>query len=299
MNKLRDKKLGTLVGLAVGDAMGAPYEFLDKSKYTPTKEYNTGGAHNVSIGEWTDDTSMALCLAQSLIDKNGFDPIDQMDKYLKWYLEGYMCTREKCFDIGNSTVKSIIDFEVNSTYYSNTTKINESGNGTIMRLAPIPMLYSFDSDLKTYAKLSSKTTHSSFEASTCAELLAGIINRCYLTMARDDKFLSKDNVLCCLEDKTFLENAKQMKETIPSGYCIDTLEVAIRGFYNFDTFIDGLLYCISLGNDTDTVGAVYGQIAGAYYGLSGIPDYYKENLMQYDKILDIANKLVDLAESNE
>ena len=297
MNKLRDKKLGTLVGLAVGDAMGAPYEFLAKGRYTPTKEYNTGGVHNVSIGEWTDDTSMALCLAQSLIERKCFDPIDQMEKYLNWYTGGYMGTRETCFDIGNSTAKSIIDFEINRTYYSNITRRNESGNGTIMRLAPIPMLYSFDSDLKSYAKLSSKTTHSSFEAATCAELLAGIINRCYLN--KYDKFLSKDDVLSCLEDRTFIENAKQMKETIPSGYCIDTLEVAIRGFYNFDTFIDGLMYCISLGDDTDTVGAVYGQIAGAYYGLSRIPDYYKENLIQYNKILDIANKLVDLSESNE
>jgi ADP-ribosyl-[dinitrogen reductase] hydrolase len=76
MNKLRDKKLGILVGLAVGDDMGAPYEFLAKGRYTPTKEYNTGGVHNVSIGEWTDDTSMALCLAQSLIERKCFDPID-------------------------------------------------------------------------------------------------------------------------------------------------------------------------------------------------------------------------------
>ncbi len=98
--------------------------------------------------------------------------------------------------------------------------------------------------------------------------------------------------------RSTIENAKQMKETTPTGYCIDTLEVAIRGFYNFDTFIDGLMYCISLGDDTDTVGAVYGQIAGAYYGLSGIPDYYKQNLMLYNKILDIGNKLVDLENIN-
>lgn len=289
MNKLRDKKLGTLVGLAVGDAMGAPYEFLDKSRYTPIKEYNTGGAHNVSIGEWTDDTSMALCLAQSLIDCNGFDAKDQMEKYLKWYTEGYMCTRKRCFDIGNSTAKSIIDFELNRNIFSKVTKNDESGNGTIMRLAPIPMLYSGDFMLLEFAKKSSLTTHKSLEASKCAEILAQIIHRCYYN---EDKNYILENS----NELEFISEAKQMKETIPTGYCIDTLEVAIRGFYNFDNFIDGLLYCISLGEDTDTVGAVYGQIAGAYYGLSGIPDYYKENLMQYDKILEIGNKLVDLSE---
>lgn len=289
MNKLRDKKLGTLVGLAVGDAMGAPYEFLDKSRYTPTREYNTGGAHNVSLGEWTDDTSMALCLAQSLIDCNSFDAKDQMEKYLKWYTEGYMSTRGKCFDIGNSTAKSIIDFELNRNIFSKVTKNDESGNGTIMRLAPIPMLWSADFMLLEFAKKSSLTTHKSPEASKCAEILAQIIHRCYYN---EDKnyILENSNAV------KFISEAKQMKETIPTGYCIDTLEVAIRGFYNFDNFIDGLLYCISLGDDTDTVGAVYGQMAGAYYGLSGIPDYYKENLQWYDKILEIGNKLVDLSE---
>lgn len=285
MNKLRDKKLGTLVGLAIGDAMGAPYEFLRKGKYTPTREYNTGGAHNVSLGEWTDDTSMALCLAQSLIDSRGFNALDQMEKYLKWYMEGYMSTRGECFDIGNSTAKSIIDFEINRNIFSKVTKNDESGNGTIMRLAPIPMLYSTDFMLLEFAKKSSLTTHKSPEASICAEILAQIIHRCYYNE-------DKDYILENSNKPEFISEAKQMKETIPTGYCIDTLEVAVRGFYNFDNFIDGLLYCISLGDDTDTVGAVYGQIAGAYYGLSGIPDYYKENLQWYDKILKIGNELI-------
>ena len=301
MNKLKDKKLGTLVGLAVGDAMGAPYEFLAKGRYTPTKEYNTGGVHNVSIGEWTDDTSMALCLAQSLIERKCFDPIDQMEKYLNWYTGGYMGTRETCFDIGNSTVKSIIDFELNRNIFSKVTRNDESGNGTIMRLAPIPMFFTDYIMLLEFAKKSSLTTHKSPEAYKCAILLAEIIRNCYL---ETDKI-------------KILENTKYLKEvlgydlselyvgeegfypTIPTGYCIDTLQCAIQGFLYFDNFVSGLMYCISLGDDTDTVGAVYGQIAGAYYGLSEIPDYYKQNLMQYNKILDIGNKLVDLVEFSE
>ena len=306
MNKLRDKKLGTLVGLAVGDAMGAPYEFLAKGRYTPTKEYNTGGAHNVSIGEWTDDTSMALCLAQSLIERKCFDPIDQMSKYLKWYVEGYMCTRKRCFDIGNATRNAIVDFDKSRCTIA-TTRTGDyktNGNGTIMRLAPIVMMYSGDLYLLEYAKKSSLTTHKGIEAYQCAILLTEIIDNCYnfsdkIAILETTKDILSNNFIKDIVEEHQSSYNEGFYPTIPTGYCIDTLQCAIQGFLYYDNFIDGLMYCISLGDDTDTVGAVYGQIAGAYYGLSGIPDYYKENLMQYDKILDIGNKLVDLSQFKE
>lgn len=299
---IEDKKLGTLIGLAVGDAMGAPYEFKYRSHYTPIREYNTGGAHDVSIGEWTDDTSMALCLAKSLIDKNGFYPIDQMNKYLMWYREGYMCTRKRCFDIGNATRNSIYAFEQSdrSIPYTKTGSQETNGNGTIMRLAPIVMKYAGDKDLLEYAKKSSLTTHRGIKAYNSAMTLASIIDNCY-------KYTNKMQIISTIRDftehdifKTLIEDIGEkhfdptykIPNTIPTGYCIDTLECALKGFMLHDTFIDGLMYCISLGDDTDTVGAVYGQIAGAYYGLSGIPQYYKDNLMQYEKILTIGKELI-------
>ena len=277
--------------------MGAPYEFKNKNSYKPTKEYSIGGVHAVSIGEWTDDTSMALCLAQSIID-TGFDEIDQLNKYLKWYTEGYMCTRDRCFDIGNATRNALIYFDNTDRKIGKTATGNNqtNGNGTIMRLAPIVMKYYNDSNLLDYAKRSSLTTHRGVEAFQCTISLAEIIKNCYKNM----------NKLSILEDvANYDENIKYILEEyhesipngyndiIPTGYCIDTLKCAIKGFLYFDNFIDGLLYVISLGEDTDTVGAVYGQIAGAYYGLSGIPDYYKENLMQYNKILNIAKELIN------
>lgn len=299
MNKLRDKKLGTLVGLAVGDAMGAPYEFLDKSRYTPTREYNTGGAHNVSVGEWTDDTSMALCLAQSLIDCKGFDAKDQMEKYLKWYAEGYMSTRGKCFDIGNATRNAIIEFDNTGRKIRKTKTGNfqTNGNGTIMRLAPIVIKYFEDDKLLDYATNSSLTTHRGIEAHQSACLLAEIIRNCYLETDKIKILENTTNVFNNNFIKDIIEEYHSSCDevfypTIPTGYCIDTLRCAIQGFLYCDNFIDGLLYCISLGDDTDTVGAVYGQIAGAYYGLSGIPDYYRENLQWYDKILEIGNELI-------
>ena len=300
---MKDKKIGTLVGLAVGDAMGAPYEFQYRSHYKATLEYNTGGAHNVRIGEWTDDTSMALCLSQSIIDTKGFFPVHQMNKYLMWYRDGYMCTRKRCFDIGTATRNSIYAFEQSdrSIPYTKTGSDETNGNGTIMRLAPIVMKYSGDKDLLEYAKKSSLTTHRGIDAYNSAMTMASIIDNCY-------KYTDKKKIISDAEDltghgiiNTLLEDmvgnhfdpTYKIPVTIPTGYCIDTLECALKGFMLHDTFIDGLMYCISLGDDTDTVGAVYGQIAGAYYGLSGIPHYYKDNLMMYDLIYDTAVKLIE------
>lgn len=281
-----DKKLGTLIGLAIGDAMGAPYEFMNKNVYIPTKEYAVGGYHNVDLGEYTDDTSMALCLANSLIECKEFDAYNQMEKYSQWYKNGYMSTRKYCFDIGNATRKSIDDFIIHNIAYSEVTKNDESGNGSIMRLAPIPMYYDNYEEMIKYAYLSSKVTHKSDESANSCVILATIIYNCY-------KFNDKDLILSnYFDDFSLIEKAKASTDTVPTGYCKDTLEIAIRGFYNFDNFIDGLMYVISLGEDTDTVGAVYGQIAGAYYGLSQIPNYYKQNLMNYNLIFDIANKLI-------
>lgn len=298
---LNDKKIGTLVGLAVGDAMGAPYEFLGKG-YKVSAEYRRGGVHNVSIGEWTDDTSMALCLAKSLIETEIFDPIDQMSKYLKWYRNGYMSTRDNCFDIGNTTRNAIRAFEhsKNMIPYTNTGTRDSNGNGTIMRLAPIVMKFAGDESLSLLASESSLTTHRGTEAHLCASLMAEIINNCY-------RYTDKYQILLDVKDNTgdkiaenLLKEMVEMKldenyvisDTTPTGYCVDTLECALKGFIMYDNFIDGLLYCISLGDDTDTVGAVYGQIAGAYYGLSGIPGYYKNNLMKYDLIYDTAVELI-------
>lgn len=281
-----DKKLGTLIGLAIGDAMGAPYEFMNKNVYIPTKEYAIGGCHNVDLGEYTDDTSMALCLANSLIECKEFDAYNQMEKYSQWYKNGYMSTRKYCFDIGNATRKSIDDFIINNIAYSKITKNDESGNGSIMRLAPIPMYYDNYEEMIKYAYLSSRVTHKSDESANSCVILATIIYNCY-------KFNDKDLVLSnYFDDFSLIEKAKASTDTVPTGYCKDILEIAIRGFYNFDNFIDGLMYVISLGEDTDTVGAVYGQIAGAYYGLSQIPNYYKQNLMNYNLIFYIANKLI-------
>lgn len=296
---MRDRKLGSLIGLAVGDAKGAPYEFLRPQDYEVPYNYETGGCHDVKIGEYTDDTSMALCLAKSLTECKGFDSHDQMKKYVDWYLNGYMSSRGHCFDIGNTTRNVLTTYNATGLLKRGTGDQYSAGNGTIMRLAPLSMVLGqkIHESGKRYAWESSKLTHKSNDAAICAELLDNILTKCYY-MDDKEKILS-DNIyqnysktVINMYDRVINGSAT----VIPTGYCVSTLEVALDGFIRFDDFDSGLNYVISLGDDTDTVGAVYGQIAGAYYGLSGIGNYYKENLMHYEKILKIGERLLDTFE---
>lgn len=298
----QDNILGTLIGLAVGDALGAPYEFLFPP-YDVDRNYASGGVHRVSPGEWTDDTSMALCLAQSLIDCNGFDPHDQMKKYISWYSDGYYSTRDKCFDIGITVSRALRLYAVSSAPYCGGTDEYSSGNGSLMRLAPIAMYFHSDhKKLIEYAALSSKTTHASELAiDSCvffAQLLAGAINGISKEVLLSPTFVDTSEMRAEIVD---IANGsyKENKHYDPSGFVVHTLEAALMAFYKYDNFEDGLLSLVSLGNDTDTVGAVYGQIAGAFYGYKGIPSRWRDNLMMHDTIYDVGVQLSTLSPPND
>ena len=137
--QLIERYRGSLLGLAVGDALGVPLEFRVPGSFTPIDDMVAGGTFEVMVGQWTDDTSMALCLAQSLIEQ-GFNPVDQLQKYVRWWREGYLSSIDRCFDIGNATVEALMSFEKTKSAYCGSTDPSSAGNGSIMRLAPIPSI---------------------------------------------------------------------------------------------------------------------------------------------------------------
>jgi len=290
----KNKIIGSLIGLAVGDALGAPYEFK-RPPYNINENYINGGVHNVSIGEWTDDTSMALCLAQSLIDKNGFDAKDQMDKYLSWHEDGYFSTRLECFDIGNTVARALASYKNTDEPFSGIAGDNNAGNGSLMRLAPIALYYYQDKEaLIKYAAQSSQTTHKSeLAVDACiyyAQLIAGALKGIAKEKLLSSTFV--DSSQYRQEIKNVVNGSfKQDKEYAPTGYVVDTLETVLHSFYKYDTFEKGLLYVVSLGYDTDTVGAVYGQLAGAYYGYEAIPKRWTSKLIHHNTILKMAEEL--------
>jgi len=303
MNKL-DKCKGSLVGLAIGDALGTTVEFKLPGTFEPMTDLIGGGYFDLEPGQWTDDTSMALCLGDSLIEKKGFDAWDQLTKYSNWYRHGYNSSTGICFDIGGATRQAICLYESSGQPYCGNADRNMAGNGSIMRLAPIAIFYHDQpNELYKYSVLSSKTTHASPQClDAClylSTIIAGAINGYSKEDLLSPEILKKyfgrteielDYTIQGIVNGSFKE--KQPPEINGSGYVVNTLEAALWAFYTTDSFKEGALKVVNLGNDADTTGAVYGQIAGAYYGLNEIPQNWKEILFRREDIENMANALV-------
>ncbi len=300
-----DRYLGSLQGLAVGDALGTTLEFAKPGTFTPITDMVGGGPFSLRPGEWTDDTSMALCLAESLVEKNGFDPRDQMERYLRWWKEGHLSHSGNCFDIGNTTRKALSQFEITQDPFSGSSDSFAAGNGSIMRLAPVPMFYSREPELAIMKSAeSSRTTHGANEAIDACKYLGAIIAGA-INGATKDELLSerycpiddywKNNPLVPKIDDIAMGSFKRKDppDIKGTGYVVKSLEAALWAFNKGKTFKEGCLLAVNLGDDADTTGAVYGQIAGAYFGEQGIPQKWLTNLAMRPTILDLAHRLFD------
>lgn len=299
--KLEDRYKGSLVGLAVGDALGARVESLERDTFK-VKDMPEDDHPELKPGFWTDDTSMALCLADSLIYCKGFSPNDQMYNYLKWLDRGYLSPFGYAYGIGSTTFDAINAFIDNpDDPYAGSTDPRSAGNGSLMRLAPIPLMYRLNLHLaEKYAVLGSSTTHRAKEAIDACRVYSHMIIRA-LNGGVKEKILNEDlseldklspSIRNIIKGSYKKLSRKQVKST---GYVVDTLEAALWAFYNSKNFKHGILLAINLGGDTDTVGAVYGQLAGAYYGYNKIPKEWREIIAMKTTISDMALELLDLS----
>src|SRR3954471_2926143 len=161
----RDRFRGALVGLAVGDAVGTAVEFKPPGTFEPVTDMIGGGPFDLPAGAWTDDTSMALCLAESLVETRTFDPVDQLRGYVRWYRAGHWSSTGTCFDIGNATRAALHRFEQTGEPFPGDAAPNAAGNGPIMKLAPVAMYFARDEEAAAeHAALSARTTHGAPEA---------------------------------------------------------------------------------------------------------------------------------------
>jgi ADP-ribosyl-[dinitrogen reductase] hydrolase len=291
-----DRYRGCLLGLAVGDALGTTVEFQPRGTFPPVTEMVGGGAFNLKPGQWTDDTSMALCLAASLVESNGFDATDQMNRYLNWYLNGYLSSTGKCFDIGGTTRQALERFKLTGKPMSGSTHPASAGNGSLMRLAPIPMFYApSKTKARLYAGKSSRTTHGAKE---CVEACSVFAEMLVLTLAGMDKetILFESRAAGDVSEKILAiargeYRDKSVQHIRGNGYVVDALEAALWCFWTTATFSEAVLAAANLGEDADTTAAICGQIAGAYYGQSGIPTPWLDKLYLRDEIIGLAEKL--------
>jgi len=174
-----DRYRGCLLGLAAGDAVGTTVEFAPRGSFAPVTDMAGGGPFGLRPGEWTDDTSMALCLAASLLERREFDPRDQMERYCRWWERGYMSSTGKCFDIGNTVRGALMRFQETGEPFAGSTHPQSAGNGSIMRLAPAAMFWSPNvDDVVHYCGESSRTTHGAAECvDACRYLPTGATRR--------------------------------------------------------------------------------------------------------------------------
>lgn len=301
-----DRARGALLGLATGDALGARVEFKRPGSFEPVTDMLGGGVFELAPGEWTDDTSMALCLAESLVTSARFDPRDQLAHYRRWFREGHLSVKGYCFDIGTVTRHALSVFENTGEAYCGPTGYETAGNGCIMRLAPVPIAFAHDP--ATAIRLSgesSRTTHGTAACIDACRLMGAIIVGALQGLPKDEILSPWFTPVADLwQERPLREEIaivaagsyrdRQPPDIRGTGYVVDCLEAALWAFANHDDFDSGALAAVNLGDDADTTGAVYGQIAGAYYGASGIRGEWLDRLAMRDVIEDLAARLAAL-----
>jgi ADP-ribosylglycohydrolase len=298
---------GCLLGLAVGDAVGTSVEFKAPGSFRPVTDMVGGGPFGLQPGEWTDDTSMALCLAESLLECGGFNATDQMNRYVRWWREGYLSSTGRCFDIGNTVRAALDDYLDTGNPYAGSTNSHSAGNGALMRLAPVPMFYAATSDeVIARSAENSRTTHGVQASLDACRYYGGLLVGA-LHGATKDVLLAprykpggawKASELMDVIDEIAAGSFKRREppQIKGTGYVVKSLEAALWAFERSSDFRSGCLLATNLGDDADTTAAIYGQLAGAFYGEGGIPAEWVQKIARRELIVVLAQRLYAAAQ---
>ena len=285
---LLERYRGSMLGLACGDAVGCSVEFYPRDRFEPRTDMEGGGKFRLNPGEWTDDTSMAICLAVSLIEKQGHDPQDQMARYSHWFSTGEPGPKSRPVGIGKAVLKSLFRYRRDGNPYAGDTNPRTAGNGALMRLAPLPLAYFPDHEkIHEYARLSTLTTHAAEE---CVQTSACLAEALFRVLSGCSK--NEIEVLCGDWRGLALLPSSQIHGI---GYAPESLRAAVWAFLTTDSFERAILAAVNLGDDADTTAAICGQMAGAYYGEHAIPQRWLERLFMRDEITGLADGLYNLS----
>ena len=291
-----DRFSGALLGLACGDAVGTTVEFKPRGSFLPVTDMVGGGPFRLKPGEWTDDTSMALCLATSLVECGQFDAADQMQRYCRWMESGYLACNGRCFDIGRTVSHALQAFRRTGEPYSGSNDPNSAGNGCLMRLAPVPMFFFPDRAAAiVMSGESSRTTHGAQECIEASRLFGAMLVAALSGFSKEDIVFGHgvDVVGSARLQRVAEGNYRAVAEdeVQGSGYVVESLEAALWCFLKTDSFRDAVLRATNFGRDADTTAAICGQLAGAFYGESGIPQEWRERLVMATEIRALAKML--------
>ncbi len=292
---IRDRALGAFLGLAVGDAVGTTLEFCSRDAQPRLQDMVGGGPFDLPPGAWTDDTAMALALADSLAASETLDCRDLMDRFVRWWLDGdYSCSGH-CFDIGNTTRQALDRYRRTGDPLAGSTDPRSAGNGSLMRLAPVALRFWHDRPrLIAAAADQSRTTHGAEEAVDSCRAFAELLAEAIAGSAPADLLARRpfEGAPAVAQVMAGSWRGRPRNRIRSSGYVVHTLEAAIWSVARTGDFRNAVLLAANLADDADTVAAVTGQLAGALYGLCGIPDGWLERVAWKDRLLEAAQRLL-------
>ena len=297
-----------IIGFVVGDTMGVPVEFNSREKLllNPVTEMLEYGTHNMPKGCWSDDTSMTLATMDSIIKCKEINTNDMADKFIKWYRNGEYTATGIMFDIGTTTQQALVKYQrgIDIASKCGGEREYDNGNGSLMRMLPIAY-YSYlkvleDIEILKIVKEVSSITH----RHPISILGCYIYVRLAIELLKGKELLQAYQEIKKLDYSYFTEDTIYRYERIlnndiglysindisSNGYIVSTLEAVIWSLINSKSFNETIIKAINLGEDTDTVGACVGGLAGIYYGIENINQKWKDNILRYDYIINICKE---------
>jgi ADP-ribosyl-[dinitrogen reductase] hydrolase len=311
---LQDRFRGALIGLAVGDAIGATNEFAPRGGCN-VRDMVGGGPWRLRPGDWTDDTAMAFALGESLATRGRFDPRDIMDNWSRWSRGDAFCGTHGrgCFDIGGTTSAALLRFRETGDPWQGRPDPNSCANGCLMRFAPVA-LFAFARPRAERLQLaadSCRLTHGTALCVQATQMLGEILHALLDGVEAgqhgefDFRFVTERPLIAVLARAAWDDaDGRRIRST---GYVVDTLEAAMWAAQTRPEdaaaeggpFAAGILRAANLGGDADTVAAVAGQMLGASYGYEAIPLRWRARLDRHDDLLAVADRLFELATAGE
>ena len=292
---IRDRALGALLGLAVGDALGTTLEFAVRDSYEHLTDLVGGGPFGLQPGQWTDDTSLALALADSLVAHPTLNPDDLIQRFWRWYREGeYSCTGH-CFDIGSTTRTALERWKREGEAYAGSVSAHAAGNGSLMRLAPVAVRHWRQRDtLRDVAARQSRTTHASPEAVDACVMYAEALADAIEGKPHSEVLRHRPDGYAGRIDPIAQGSWRQLPrhEVRASGYVAHSLEASLWSTARGTDYRSAVLLAANLGEDADTTAAITGQLAGALHGASGIPAEWLARLAWRERLESVASSLV-------
>ena len=292
-----DRAIGALLGLACGDAVGTTLEFQRPGTFTPIDDMVGGGPFDLEAGQWTDDTSMALCLAESLLDTGGMDLADQMRRYGLWNDRGHLSSTGRRFDIGVTVSTQLARFARTGEPIEPHVDQEAAANGSLMRLAPVPIRWHSDpGEAAERSGESSRPTHAADRPVDACRLMgamiAALIGGTPWADVSGPSFWQWGELhpqVAAIAAGGW--RGKEPPAIRGTGFCIAALEAAVWAVDGADDVRSAVLRAANLGDDADTTAAIAGQLAGARWGASGIPDAWASKVTLHDRIVAMAEGL--------